>query len=66
MITGNWFVKTYECVGQYCYFGEWFCLNFPLHKLIILLLIIFLMLGIIKLWDMFRTGSETNEKVKSK
>lgn len=58
MITGNWFIKTYECANQYCYFGEWFCLNQPWHKPIILLLISAILMGIIKLWTIFRTGGK--------
>jgi len=57
MITGNWFVKTYECVGQYCYFGEWFCLKQPLHLPVILLLLLLVMMGIIKLWSKYRKCS---------
>lgn len=56
MIIGNWFITTYECVGKWCYFGEWFCLNQPWHKPIILLLIAVLLLGIIKLLSRYRKG----------
>lgn len=58
MITGNWFIKTYECASQYCYFGEWFCLNQPWHIPIMLLLTFFILAGIVKFLERFRRGDK--------
>lgn len=27
MITGNWLINYYLCVGKFCFFGESFCLS---------------------------------------
>ena len=73
MITGNWFVKTYECAGGWCYLGERFCSDIPWHIPITFLLLFIGLVGIIKLWIIFRKGSllpveamnEFNKKIET-
>jgi hypothetical protein len=59
----NWLITTYECRGDYCYFGDSFCTFLPLH-LFAGMLFIALLIGLCLI--KFKRNKEVSKNVRAR